>query len=247
MDNEWRGKQLAFTLIELLVVVAIIAVLAGLLLPALGSAKEAGKRIACLNNIRQLTLAQQMYTDDHENTLYPRTINPCWMHGLIQYYSNEKLLRCPSDEPEPARWMASLPIYTADRAPRSYLLNAWNDYFLTVLTNANDYNRYMFPGTYQGMPAAVVKQPSTTIVFGEKETLSPHVYMDLTQGTGNDIEEIEQGRHGKPGANKGGHGSNCGFADGSARLVKFGHALMPINMWAVMEVWRTNAIDVSVP
>ena len=56
----------AFTLIELLVTIAIISVLCALLLPALASSKENGKRARCISNLRQLSLAAEMYWDENE-------------------------------------------------------------------------------------------------------------------------------------------------------------------------------------
>jgi prepilin-type N-terminal cleavage/methylation domain-containing protein/prepilin-type processing-associated H-X9-DG protein len=64
-----RSKSPGFTLIELLVVIAIIAILAALLLPALNRAKEKSKRIACLSNLKQLSLAMIMYTGEFNDRL----------------------------------------------------------------------------------------------------------------------------------------------------------------------------------
>jgi len=76
-------KRRGFTLIELLVVIAIIAILAALLLPALSAAKQRGKRIACLNNLRQLSMACKMYADDGNGRLVS-----CWPIGFDSYPVN---------------------------------------------------------------------------------------------------------------------------------------------------------------
>lgn len=95
-------KRKSFTLIELLVVVAIISVLVAILLPALTTARERARQVACSSNLRQIGLGLQMYLEDWKGVFPPWGVYPGWdTESMLDWFMRQGYVTyevriCPS-------------------------------------------------------------------------------------------------------------------------------------------------------
>ena len=138
----WKRTETAsaFTLIELLVVISIIAILAALLLPVLGRAKESGRATACLSNLRQVGIALQIYVGDYHNRLpsmsdiYPGVTNefPGPDQVLSSQLGNTNVLHCPSD-----KWAPDKAVPLPQKGP-TYFAQTGSSFAWNSLLNGED-------------------------------------------------------------------------------------------------------------
>lgn len=119
------SQRRGFTLVELLVVIAIIGILVALLLPAAQAAREAGRRLSCLNNLHQLGIGMEQFIDSN-NGAFPFTYHAgttqTWIATLSPYLEHVNDMRlCPDDPMGEARVQANV----AGLLGTSYVINEY--------------------------------------------------------------------------------------------------------------------------
>ncbi|MCS7032678.1 MAG: type II secretion system GspH family protein [Phycisphaerae bacterium] len=241
-----RRKCTGFTLVELLVSIGIVAVLLAVLLPILGKARREANRTFCLNNLRNMQLAQLQYAHDHNGYLVQAGLShdgvdmegrSPWIETLQRYYSGSAnvqetrshpaiTVRCPSDVSP--HWPGEVPVPQSN--PPIYRRTSYgiND-FLDI------YECPWGPGQANPPPPGgwypkitKIKRPSVTIQFLEMAYTGPYAGSDHphTYGwTGSNppvsaARQLEIHAHGGPRAAWDSI-ANYGFLDGHAESLRF--------------------------
>ena len=231
--GRWRVP--AFTLIELLVVIAIIAILAALLLPSLGRAKEQARLVNCMSNLKQLQLCWQLYSDDYGGTFVPNDdissdANPqiltfnktSWCQGwpqtdtntvaiqaglLFPYNTSVGIYHCPSDVSQVQDASGNLlPLYRTRSYNMSQSVNG-----LGMLPDPNMYDQAV--DVYQPcfMKISAVTNPAPGKLF---------VFIDENEATiydaqfGYPMPNYDPGVWWDMPANRHDQGADLSFADG---------------------------------
>lgn len=241
------ARRGAFTLVELLVTLGIIALLISVLLPVLGKARREANRAFCLNNIRNMQLAQILYANDnggylvraglaHDGVEVNETV--AWINTLQRYYGgaegadtrrqNAITARCPADDSP--HWPGGVPAPggAADEFRRtSYGINPFLDEELCPWGPG----QVSFPRPPGGWYAKLTKirRPSNTIQFVEMPYTGPFAASDhfhIENFAGNNIpaaaaRQLQINAHGGPAASWQSV-ANYGFLDGHAESLRFG-------------------------
>jgi prepilin-type N-terminal cleavage/methylation domain-containing protein/prepilin-type processing-associated H-X9-DG protein len=232
----------AFTLVELLVVIGIIAVLIGLLVPALSRARAQARAADCLSNMRNLQVAQWMYVNDNKGHLVQAGLGHgghvaheqgAWINTLQPYYQNNLLARCVADDSP--HWPGGEPVPGTGPGIDPYRRTSYG------INNFLDRENCPWGGPY--VKINQVKNASAVIQFIEMAEAGefaiadhPHVENWVSNPPAQASRQLQTGRHGgKPRSWE--SVANYGFLDGHAETLRFGE---------VFQSFQNNRFDPAV-
>jgi prepilin-type N-terminal cleavage/methylation domain-containing protein/prepilin-type processing-associated H-X9-DG protein len=209
----------AFTLIELLVVIAIIAILAALLLPTLGRAKDSAKSIQCLNQMRQISLATRLYAEEN-NDEFPRSQHSAFANRQLPW--ERAIVPQLGVTDGTMAWTKLLQgLYHCPKDEKPGHLSYGFNYFFEVGAE-DDYPGK--PQTWRKLTS--VPKPTTTINYAEVSIGADHVMPALGWLSGTDAaNEIASTRHKQR--------SNYAFVDGHVELLRLNQTYQPpqLDLW----------------
>jgi len=248
-DREVLHHCPGFTLIELLVVIAIIAVLASILFPVFFQVHEKARSTRCLSNLKQLTIAEMMYTQDYDET-FGSAIFRCNVSGggqnvlfichltdpiadqLPVYLKSREVLFCPDrhTEFEPCQNPNSTDGRCYGYGYNWGFYNSWEDGtgLLQPVRSLPDNGGTVLAGKTQ----ATLARPTQTFLFGDTWDVPPYTLSASANWNG-------------PGSARHSGGFNFSYADGHTKWVKMRHGITHADTHVVGNLTRSTQIPES--